>query len=343
MNIDPNIIDLENRLLGEYNGRVGVFTNDSIDNGSSFNSAVALGGATLGYKQAVGKEETHLRYPDEIEYYACAIEIINSSGKTIDFFSFPVMPSSISIPKEGHNTIQKTLGGITVHGNPTFHPFNFQISGNFGRRFRRVSTSSSMGNSETTQDNGKFMLKEVKVKGHKPFSTEYKTGYGNCKTLERVVLMSKKLDENNRPYIMIFYNLSFNQKFVVELGNITFSQTRESNMIWNYNLNMNAVAYASTVMSYEKIKKSLKNITDYNRINKDFNNQSEGIMSLLNPNSRSSTTIRRILESQLRNKSMNLLSSRQQNGVTLIKQLSGNPSNTDDFIVNSTQNILNYM
>jgi len=245
-NIDPNIIDLEKRLLGEIHGRIGVFTNDSVDNGTTFNNTFGTGaGITAGLVKGVGKEEVHNKYPNEIEYYACALELVDSNGDTKSFFSFPVMPSNINIHKEGHISIQKTMAGVVVHSNPTFNPFPIQLSGNFGRRFRKIMAFDKKVVNESKSDafepigntlTGTNQLSEAKISANASFSTDYKTGYGNMKLMEKLLLKSKELDSNSRPYRLLFYNLSFNHIYMVEMENIMFSQSRETNAIWTYSL-----------------------------------------------------------------------------------------------------------
>lgn len=350
-NIDPNIVDLEKRLLGEIHGRIGVFTNDSIDNGTTFNNTFATGaGLTAGLVQGIGKEEVHNKYPNEIEYYACALELLDSNGDTKSFFSFPIMPQSLNMNKESHINIQKTMAGVVIHNNPTFNPFPIQLSGNFGRRFRKIisfdkkvinETKKSSTDAIGTTTTGVNVLNEVDIHSKSSFSTDYKTGYGNMKLLEKILLKSKELDEYGRPYRLLFYNLSFNHIYMVEFQTMSFSQSRETNIIWNYNLTLNAVAPYYAIIGKSKKSSSMKNILNFNKMNKDFNNQSEGIMSLLDVNGRNSTKIRRILEKHIKAKALNSTGDSGISAVTVIQQLSGNPNNMDDFIVNLGENILN--
>lgn len=352
--IDPNIVDLEKRLLGEIHGRIGVFTNDSVDNGTTFNNTFGTGaGITAGLVRGIGKEEVHNKYPNEIEYYACAFELIDSNGNTKSFFSFPVMPSSINIHKEGHVSIQKTMAGVVIHSNPTFNPFPIQLSGNFGRRFRKIMSFDKKVVNETkaeTKDaigyttTGTNQLKNVDINdGNTTFSSDYKTGYGNMKLLENILLKSKELDSNSRPYRLLFYNLSFNHIYMVEMENMVFSQSRETNAIWNYSLSLRAVAPSYAIFKASRKASSIKNILNFNKMNKDFNNQSEGIMSLLDVNGRNTTKMRRIMEKQLKSRALGLTNDTGKSAITVIQQLASNPNNADDFIVNVGENLLNFI
>lgn len=356
-NIPPEIIDLESRLLGEMYGRFGVFTNDSIDNGSIFDELNGIGnsGLSTGFKKGIGKEEMHSRFPNEIEYYACALELVDSQNNTLEFFSFPVMPTQYSSTERFGSTLQKSMGGVILHDNPTFIPLDINLSGSFGRMFRRILKTTF---SEPSQKNSSFInrtsksfgsgvtdvqLGETKIvsKGS-VFSSDFKTGYGNCKLLERILRRSKTLDSNGRVHKLIFYNLSFNQSYVINTKSLTFSQSRDgSNAIWQYNLSLETVAPISAIFDSAHKNKSLETLLNFNKKNRDFSNQSDGIMSLLNPNGQSSTKMRRILERQIRNKASTAIGDKQKSAINVIQQLSSNPNNIDDFIVNIGENLLN--
>lgn len=353
--LDPNIIDLEKRLLGEMYGRVGIFTNDSLAGGTLDEQVPITGGISLGSVSAQsttsvrGKEAIHAKYPNEIEYYACAFELLDSDRKTSTFFSFPIMPSGISIQEPSITNVQKTMGGVVISENPTFIPFNISLNGNFGRRFRKITKSDDFdsGLSDDVEDKPTEIegnvLQGVTIEGNtNQYSSDYKTGYGSTKMLQKLLRNSKQLDGLGKPRFLVFYNLSFNQEFVVEITNRAFAQSRDSNAIWNYNIQMIAVAPATVLFTDAQLKDKMANLTDFKKKNNDFSNQSEGIKSLLDPNSRSQTTVRRILEKQIRSRAANLVGNKVNNSLNAFTQLYPKDNNNgDNFVINIGEGLLN--
>jgi len=170
-------------------------------------------------------------FPNDFEYYLIGFEVVDSSDKVTDRFIMPVLPESISIANQKIVNIKKTSAGITVFQNNTFEPIPIAMEGSFGRKFRLM-----LGNLKTIQE-GEDEPQEFQLK--------VKTGYGAMKELERIYQKQGQVDSNGSPFRINFYNMAFNQSFVVVFQNLTFSQTQENSTIWKYNLNMTAVAPAS--------------------------------------------------------------------------------------------------
>lgn len=363
--LDPNIIDLEKKLLGEYYGKTNVISNDTgielPDQLQNLQSSITnKNNLSVGSSKPLGAEDLHLQHPNEIEYYACAFELINSKGDTEKFFSFPVMPNSITINKTSNTNISKTIAGVVVSSNPTFVPFDINLSGNFGRRFRRIlktpkteapkkKLSKTSTGTRVSKEFGTgqidYVLNGVTVSGKaNMFSTDYKTGYGNMKILEALIEKSQSSDENYRPYKLIFYNLSFNQRYMVEVTGITFTQTKELNRIWQYSMNLKVVAPADSIKPYENSKQSLKYILDFKNKNREFSEQTNMINGLLKEKGSFETTaIRQMLERQLKGRLQNAIDKNRYgvNGISAIQLLVQNPNNIDDFIANSGEGLLN--
>ena len=66
----------------------------------------------------------------------CSLELVNSSGNTIDFFTFPEMPDNINKNEPKRNSVKNTLGGLVVLTSPTAVAQTISIQGNFGRMFK---------------------------------------------------------------------------------------------------------------------------------------------------------------------------------------------------------------
>ena len=73
---------------------------------------------------------------------------------------------------------------------------------------------------------------------------------------------SKVLDSRGKPVKLYFYNFAFNDNYIVEVVDKTFNQSRDaSNLIWNYNVSLKAVAPIDTALVD---KKSLISIVSAN-------------------------------------------------------------------------------
>jgi hypothetical protein len=194
----------------------------------------------------VGRGTLHTLYPNEFEYYMMTFELINSSGKREDMLVFPVLPQEIRYSINTLSSTRKTSGGVVSLFNPTFVPFSISIQGTFGKKLRIL-----LGDSEVLSLGFNLRTKLGKQTGSKPesiFNTKIKTGYGVTKLLEQIIQKSQSLDDNQKPYKLIFYDSSFNNDNVVEIESYSFSQSESSNNgWWDYNVQMRAIAPALAV------------------------------------------------------------------------------------------------
>ena len=177
-----------------------------------------------------GRALLHAQSPNDFEYYLMGFEVVNGNNIVTDRFVMPVLPESISINNQKIINIKKTASGISSYQNNTFEPISINMSGTFGRRFRLT-----LGNFQSNDESSTF---------GKPFQLNVKTGYGLVKELERIYHKNGKLDGNNVPFRINFYNFAFNQSYVVEFNNLSVNQTQDKNVLWYYNISMTAVAPA---------------------------------------------------------------------------------------------------
>lgn len=187
--------------------------------------------------QTIGQGKIVLNnlFPSEFEYYMMAFEIEGENGIE-DRFVFPVMPSNIQIKDTKNTNIRRTNAGTTILSDNSFTHKMITINGNFGRKLRLMFGSFEDTGSKVSSQNSKLQ-----------FDPNIKTGYGLIKRLERIYHKSTELagqigKNNNKPYRVYFYNLSFDQRYLVEILDWGVSQTMEQNMIWNYTMTMRAVS-----------------------------------------------------------------------------------------------------
>lgn len=202
----------------------------------------------LGLMESVGRPALATLFPNDFEVYLCTLELVTADGETIDFFTFPVMPESISKQEIKRNSIRNTAGGITVLSSPTYTPQEISIKGNFGRSFKILIGDTESNAAAYSMSSGKYDISDLtgKVKStiNTVFDASIKTGFGATRMLKAIISKSNGVDDKGRPFKLYFYNLAFGESYLVVVppNGITFSQNMQKNMIWEYNLNMTAVA-----------------------------------------------------------------------------------------------------
>lgn len=203
---------------------------------------------------SVGKAGLHALYPDEHELYLVAFELTNYKGETLEYFIFPVMPSSLEILPTNLTSIYRTAGGITVLQDIRFNPVEIALAGNFGRGFKVLATA---GNRDLVYAFNKDSLSFSNIK--KQFDDSLKTGYGCCRILYRIYEEHLKLDQG-RPRTLYFYNLAFNSNYIVKIQRPRFFQNQAMNMIWNYEFRLKALAPMLAFSSNQRLNKTLRGL-----------------------------------------------------------------------------------
>lgn len=199
---------------------------------------------------SIGRAGLNSIYPNDFEYYACALELTNSKDEIVDTLVFPVMPSSMNQQRNPINNVKKSVNGVISLINTSFTPFPINLSGNFGRKLR-ILTNSGIVPINAVRSR---ITNQEPLEGYegRQFSLKVKTGYGLCKYLEKMCLMAYSLDTEGKPYRLFFYNLAFNSSYMVEAPSFSFSMEQSNNMIWNYSLSLKAIAPAYSVRANEK-------------------------------------------------------------------------------------------
>lgn len=190
----------------------------------------------------------HSTFPNDVEYYLCSIELLEiingSEPKTFEYFTFPIMPENIKISDSKVQTTSKTLEGVVVIENNTFTPKTITINGNFGRKIKMLNLELS------------FDSQRQEFANFKEANSEIKTGYGVMKRLQRIIENSSYL-LNGNPILAMFYCYAFNAHYVVQFNSNSFEQSVSKNMIWEYNLNMTAIAPANQILGNKYLKDTL--------------------------------------------------------------------------------------
>ena len=185
-----------------------------------------------------GRAAANAVFPDEIEYYAITLELVNSKGDTIEYITFPINPSSINYDDKSLVNIKKTLGGVTALDSGTFVPKNITLNGTFGRSFKLLLAPS---------------LDKAAMLGDKSFkglqlntsiiNAKLKTGYGATKLLEKIMLKASQLDLYDKPHQLFIYMPMSGHNFLVKKESFKMSQEEQtSNMMWRYTLSLTALA-----------------------------------------------------------------------------------------------------
>jgi len=206
-----------------------------------------------------GKEAIlNLQFPREFESYLMAFELVNSDKEIVDYFLFPVLPSSFEENDNPLVNINKTIEGVSVLKNNTFNLKTINISGNFGVCFKFFLGRNKKIQNEL--DGTAFYF------GTREFSKELKTGYGATKALEAIFETLTQKDRKGGSYRLYFYNLAFGNSYVVEVVNKSFRQ--QNPRIWDYNIQLRVLAPVNSIQSLEDNSKELKDMAKWGIVNK---------------------------------------------------------------------------
>lgn len=190
-------------------------------------------------------------FPRDFEYYLVALELTTFDGDTIDFFSFPIMPSSITKTETAKTSIYQTLGGITVINSDAYTPEDLTLTGDFGRAFKLMVGNFgdqfvSFKGVKFSNTQGIYHSDEIDANLAKKipdFNGIVKSGFGCIKILQSIIDRATGHD-NGKPFRLYFYNLALGESYLVvpTKNPLVLSQNENKNIIWNYTLNLTIVA-----------------------------------------------------------------------------------------------------
>lgn len=219
----------------------------------------------------IGRVGLNSLFPDDFEIYIIAFELVDSIDNTIEFFSFPIMPSNISITEPEITNIKKMNKGVTSLKTDSFIPKDINLTGNFGRNLKIIIRDQVV---DFKSFGGALGLLKGSFQG-----PTIKTGFGTIKVFQNLLEGSKVLDQRGNPTRLYFYNFAFSENYVVEVVDKIFTQSRDaSNMLWNYNVNLKAVAPINNIA---RSRKSLRSIVKANTLQKGVNTLASNITNSL--------------------------------------------------------------
>lgn len=202
-------------------------------------------------------------FPYDFEYYMMAFELVSWDDKTIDYFVFPINPSTYSDSIVSPTTVQNTMGGVSITGNSSFSPHDIMIKGNFGRKFKVLSGNdvdpavAHLSTASGVFDSFGFNANSRGKSTKQISSIRVKTGFGATKVLEGICNKSKA-DIDGKPNRLYMYNPAFSSNYMVKVMNFKISQNVESdNLVWGYEMSLKAVAPLDVVVSLDNKKHSL--------------------------------------------------------------------------------------
>jgi len=211
-----------------------------------------------GIIDSLGKAAVNALFPNDFEYYMCAFELVDSDDNSLEYLVLPVMPSMISKSEPSVVSIKKTLAGISIITTSSFIPQDITIKGNFGRKFRILYTHKKGMISRILKVK---TLKEFDM-AVREFDQSIKTGFGSTKLLQRILNNANKVDSNNKPLRLYFYNLALSESYWVKKIVFNLSQTREqNNMNWEYQIQLKILANLNSLQGVKKQKRGV-NLTN---------------------------------------------------------------------------------
>lgn len=209
-----------------------------------------------------GRSLVNAAFPYDLEYYMMALELVDSNGDTVSFFVFPVMPNNYTYNSQRSTNIKETVTGINTISTRRFVPADISMQGNFGRKFKTLLSTAfnfdparfltSIGNAfggfgDNADDHLTFEEGSMKQNYHNltsksMMSVKFKTGYGTVKVMETICDMSDDLDRYKKPHRLYLHNPARGDNYLVKVINFKSMQTTSSNLIWDYSLQLKAVA-----------------------------------------------------------------------------------------------------
>lgn len=180
-------------------------------------------------------------YPIDFEAYMISFELCDSKGISLDFFTFPIMPTDLSVEEEIPVKIDNTFGGVNSISSNVYVPKSISLNGSFGRKFKTlIRNKVSIPFVQRTIQERDYGVKGIQKQELEVFNM-LKTGFGCFKVLQSIVNRSVEVDiwgECNKLYM---YNMAYGESYLVKPISFRGSQSTQNNGIWNYELNLKAV------------------------------------------------------------------------------------------------------
>ena len=184
-------------------------------------------------------------YPVDFEAYMVAFELCDSKGKTLDFFTFPIMPNELSIEETLPTRVENTFGGVNAISSNVYVPKKISLRGNFGRQFRLIMRGFRTFDLPLFQIKGPIQERDY-GEGGKQFKPKeilntLKTGYGCFKVLQSIINRSVEVDKHGNCNKLYMYNLAYGESYLVKAKSFRGSQSLGLNGIWSYDLSLESI------------------------------------------------------------------------------------------------------
>lgn len=230
---------------------------------------------------SAGKVALNIKYPKEFEVYMCAFELIDGAGKTMKYFIFPIMPSSLEEKEPEATNIKRTLAGVTSLSTTAFIPRQITLAGNFGRKFKVLlgSTYSDLLSAFTTPQ-GSVTADSIASGAVNIFDDRIKTGYGCLQVLKEILDEALVIDDNGARRL-VFYNLAFGTSYVVKVADKRINMSQETNFLHNYTINLNAIAPLDALKSQDELERDATQLNITNYMQKQTNRLVNSLTSML--------------------------------------------------------------
>lgn len=197
----------------------------------------------------VARATLHSMFPNEFEMYMVTLELTDIQGKTLDLFTFPINPKSISKTEPYTKSINRTYNNVVISKNGTFTPRDISVRGNFGRSFKVLQRTA----------NTVFRA----LRGVGELAKDLKSGYGCLKVLQSICQSSNELDAQGNPYLLYFHNYTLGESYLVEVMDLTIDL--DTSMLYSYNLRLKIVkevelgSVRQTILAGNIIKRTIQN------------------------------------------------------------------------------------
>ena len=170
----------------------------------------------------VARATLHSLFPKEFEMYMVTLELTDTEGLTMEMFTFPINPKTISKTEVYTKSINRAYNNVVVTKSSSFTPCDITLRGNFGKIFKMLHRTMNIEFSA--------------IKSVGELITTLKGGYGCLKVLQSICQTSNELDKRGNPYLLYFHNYTLGESYQVEVLNLNIDL--DTSMVYNYSLSL---------------------------------------------------------------------------------------------------------
>lgn len=176
------------------------------------------------------KTTLNVLWPNEFELYMVSLELTDADDTTLDYFTFPINPNSMTKTEPYIKDIGRSFGAVVVNKTGKFAPQDITIKGNFGKEFKMLIRNTQISFKALVKKNPAGMDGDE-------LSPIFKNGYGCFKVLQNLCKRSDELD-NGKSRRLYFHNFILGESYLVEVLDFVGDMNMPTNMLWNYTLRL---------------------------------------------------------------------------------------------------------